>query len=962
VSDAYDLFISHHPRHAESARRLAETLRILGVSCFAGADAPEPWSDAAPAGPAHAKALLAWCCEDYFQSRACQAQLAAAFIAQRQDASATPARILLVNAQAGVKHIYPVHLRGLLFASAPGLPEAPGFQDLAERLRAHCAELTGTLGDLCPLDPPRWRTAFSGYRKPARLFEGRERELWDIHDALLPALTDSAPAGEGHGPAVVVSGPGGQGKSRLAREYAFRFGAAFPGGLFWLTATEAAPATNAAELAENPALKMQLAALLRQLFPDADSDGLDAPTLLSRLGHALDQTGRPFLWIVDDLPNGLNGMAFRQWLAPATAGRWGRTLITSRSRRYDEKAEPIHLPPLDAGSAGRLMVREAPPDGPIEQTEAGKISDSLGRHALAVSVAGALAGMDRQNPRTRYAALRQRLSEPGKEALDTAARLSGELPKEYEASVAAALLYALESMDEAGRDLLRLAAELAEAPMSADFMADCLLRSGLCAEESRKNGPLARLAAPRESDPMDADAAHRHTEAGMAVLEQLSLGERTDGGIDIHPLAAHLMQCADPAPARRAALRRAAVYALYGMGERCAQSGHWQPLAPLAPHARRLAADLRNRPIGGRVDPSDIGRRIRLGFFLGDMDIAHGAPHRALSLYRNLGASLARTAPLSADGADWQGELSARCDRIGDLLAARGDLPGALDSFRKSLGIRKHLAARNPVRGEPQRDLVANHHKIGDVLLARGNAQGALDSYRAALALAESLAAQNPDNAGHRFDLAVGHERLAALYLRTGRDGEALNALHPALTLYENLARQNPAHVKFARAPVVIHNMIGDILRAHGDTAGALERYRAALAIAEGITAREPAHPEWQRDLALSHNNVGNVLAALGNPAGAAEHYRAYLAIAEGLAAQDLADGARQRDLAVSYMKLGMAIELAQDAPGALECYRKARTIAEKLAVLAPNSTVLRNDLAWVLERIDSLGAVDAEA
>jgi tetratricopeptide (TPR) repeat protein len=932
VPDAYDLFISHHPRHAEPVRRLAETLRILGVSCRTGADAPEPWSDAgAPARPAHAKALLAWCSEDYFQSRACQTQLAAAFIAQRQQASTAPARILLVNVQAGMKHIYPIHLRGLIFASAPGLPDAPSFRELAARIRTHCAELFGTLNDLRPPAPPRWRTAFGSHERPAHIFEGRERELWDIHAAFFPTPTDAVPTGEEYGPAVVVSGPGGQGKSLLAREYAARFGPAFPGGLFWLTATEATPATNAAELAENPALKMQLATLLNQLFPDTDPDGLDIPTLLSRLGQALDQAGRPFLWIVDDLPNGLNGAAFRQWLAPATAGRWGRTLITSRSRRYDEKAEPIHLPPLDAGAAGR-------------------------------PVAGALAGMDKQNPRMRYAALRQRLSDPGKKALDIAARLSGDLPKDYEANVAAALLYAIESMDEAGRDVLRLAAELAEAPMSTDFMADCLLRSGLCAEENRKNGPLVRLAAQRELDPMDADAAHRHAETGLAVLERFSLGQRTDGGIDIHPLIAHIMQYADPAPGRRAALRRAAVYALYGMGERCARNGHWRPLAPLAPHARRLAADLRNRPIGGRNDPSDIGRRLRLGFFLSDMDIAYGALHRALGLYRTLGALLARTTPLSPDGMDWQGELSARCDRIGDLLAARGDLPGALASFRKSLGIRKHLAARNPTLGEPQRDLTANHHKIGDVLLARGNAQGALDSYRTALALAESLAAQNPGDAGHQFDLAVGYERLAALYLRTGHGREALNALQPALAVYESLARQNPAHAKFARAPAVIHNMIGDILRAHGDTEGALKRFRTALAIAEGVTTREPDHPEWQRDLALSHNNIGNILAALGNPAGAAEHYRAYLAIAERLAAQDLADGARQRDLAVGCMKLGMAIELAQDAPGALRCYRKARAITEKLAAQAPNSTVLRNDLAWVQERIESLGTADAEA
>ena len=73
------------------------------------------------------------------------------------------------------------------------------------------------------------------------------------------------------------------------------------------------------------------------------------------------------------------------------------------------------------------------------------------------------------------------------------------------------------------------------------------------------------------------------------------------------------------------------------------------------------------------------------------------------------------------------------------------------------------LAARDPANTQWQRDLSVSHNKIGDVLAAQGDGPGALAPYRKALAIRDALAARDPANAQWRTDVAVSCARLGAL-------------------------------------------------------------------------------------------------------------------------------------------------------------------------------------------------------
>ena len=61
----------------------------------------------------------------------------------------------------------------------------------------------------------------------------------------------------------------------------------------------------------------------------------------------------------------------------------------------------------------------------------------------------------------------------------------------------------------------------------------------------------------------------------------------------------------------------------------------------------------------------------------------------------------------------WQRDLSVSHDRIGDVLVAQGDGPGALAAYRTGLAIREALAARDPANMQWQVDVAVSYSRLG---------------------------------------------------------------------------------------------------------------------------------------------------------------------------------------------------------------------------------------------------------
>ena len=140
---------------------------------------------------------------------------------------------------------------------------------------------------------------------------------------------------------------GGVGKSLLAIEYARRFGAAYPGGIFWLRAAGADPDTTIAPEARELERRRQIEDIA--LHHGIDIKDLDFRLVRHLLAQRLADRGAPYLWIVDDLPGGLAvDPEFHAWCAP---GAGGRTLITTRSRDYDGIGATVPVDILDPAPA-----------------------------------------------------------------------------------------------------------------------------------------------------------------------------------------------------------------------------------------------------------------------------------------------------------------------------------------------------------------------------------------------------------------------------------------------------------------------------------------------------------------------------------------------------------------------------------------------------------------------------------
>jgi non-specific serine/threonine protein kinase/serine/threonine-protein kinase len=264
---------------------------------------------------------------------------------------------------------------------------------------------------------------------------------------------------------------------------------------------------------------------------------------------------------------------------------------------------------------------------------------------------------------------------------------------------------------------------------------------------------------------------------------------------------------------------------------------------------------------------------------LGDTTGALQSYRKALLIAQRLAASAPQT----------QRPLAIVREKMGDVLAATGDIPSAVKSAQMSLAIFKGIADAAPADAAARQSLGISYIKLGDVL---GNPNfpnaaditGAITSYQSSLAIWQSLQAADASNAKVRRFLGVVHERLGTMAETQDRSADALDHFRHSLEIREELATADPADTDAVRDAAITEEKIGDVLTHNNDLTGALESRRKSLEIFQRLATADPQNVQAKESLAISMAHMADLLGQPGGPnlgrsADALELYRDALSI-----------------------------------------------------------------------------------
>jgi hypothetical protein len=329
-------------------------------------------------------------------------------------------------------------------------------------------------------------------------FVGRADDL-----AVLHALLQEEKAA-GVRPAA-LTGMGGIGKTQLAVEYAYRYRASYPGGVYWVNAAESWQG-ELASLAEHVGIREDSA-------PESDRQRRLAMAFLKYVGE---RAGA--LVVFDNVEDPRSLRVPLLGVIPAQMGC--RLLFTSRRRDGSGSFRTIEVNVLPEEAAlDLLLASEArgwirAGGDKASLAEARAICRMLGCLPLALVLAGAYLG---ERPEIALADYRARLEEEGAlAAVDAAGVAAEDLPTRHAAAVQATLDLQWKALhEEAAREVLRAAALLGEAAEIPRARLGLLTGLGDRATRGR-SAPLA-------------DALRRLRE--LSLVEEL-----TEHAIRLHPL------------------------------------------------------------------------------------------------------------------------------------------------------------------------------------------------------------------------------------------------------------------------------------------------------------------------------------------------------------------------------------------------------------------------------------------
>ncbi|MBL0215762.1 MAG: protein kinase [Myxococcales bacterium] len=350
--------------------------------------------------------------------------------------------------------------------------------------------------------------------------------------------------------------------------------------------------------------------------------------------------------------------------------------------------------------------------------------------------------------------------------------------------------------------------------------------------------------------------------------------------------------------------------------------------------AEALAQDERSRALAHQKDAEEL-----MQFMLGDLrdrlkqvgklDLLDAVARRASRYYDARGDT----------GSDEDAYLAAVARiGVGQVLAARGQLPAALTEFRTSQLSLDKLAASHPEVVKYRLEELRASDELRGIEMAQGDLSAARAGFGEMLARAEPLLAANPTSADVIHAVFLIRSEIAQITEKRGDLAAALAEYRTTLDLanrHAKLADSAAGQKDLLNA----HAHVGRLLDlANNDLVGAIAEYRIALAIGERQSAEDPKNPRWLRDVALSHDEVGMLLREQKDLPGALAEFQAARVAADRAVAVDPTNIDSLTVRATVGEKVGIALLEQHDLPSARAAFEACNSVyGDLLTVDATN-------------------------
>jgi eukaryotic-like serine/threonine-protein kinase len=383
------------------------------------------------------------------------------------------------------------------------------------------------------------------------------------------------------------------------------------------------------------------------------------------------------------------------------------------------------------------------------------------------------------------------------------------------------------------------------------------------------------------------------------------------------------------------------------------------------------AADLMRQSIAiatGLAATDSLNARWQLGlahsqFWAGNVDWQLGHVDSALKHFLPFVTISRRLIALHPDSLGYRQELAYALNNIGFAKQAKGDIAGAITSYRASRAINQELVTLRPDSLTWQRALASEYNAEAVAQRKLGDLAGALANHDRELAVKESLMARDTTNREHQHDIAVAHAYRGELRVLLGDIDGAVTDAQVAHGIYASLVAHDTSDAVLQWSLARSDRQMAQALLERGDAAGALEQLHAGDARIARWLATNPNDPYMAVEATLAGIAESRALLALGRVHDALASAERASAASEATLKSKSDDIEAHRAAADASVALGTALSRSGDARRAHDAWSHAVTLVDSLARADPETELLAVQASALLDlgRLDEATPVVAE-